>query len=159
MKLCELDKDSPHWPEAELMFAAMYGEFARMGQQLALAEDGARRWCASMRKLSGRFVYLPVLVDGERLAGFLQASTALLPDYYAQSRAGSIAHLYIHPDYRKRGQARELVRAALEWFRKNRVDTVELQVLSGNAPAQQFWKACGFSLELAQYRMRLAPEA
>jgi ribosomal protein S18 acetylase RimI-like enzyme len=39
-----------------------------------------------------------------------------------------------------------------DWFRMKKVHSVELQVISGNPEAKEFWKKLGFVEELQQYR-------
>lgn len=55
-----------------------------------------------------------------------------------------IANVAVHPDFRRRGIARALTDAALEWTQNRRVRSVWLQVRDDNLPAVQLYETAGF---------------
>ncbi len=55
-----------------------------------------------------------------------------------------IANVAVHPDARRRGIARALTDAALEWIQKRRVRSVWLQVRDDNLPAVNLYESAGF---------------
>ena len=57
---------------------------------------------------------------------------------------GEILNLAVAPDYRRRGVARALLRAALALLRKRRVDEVFLEVRESNRSAQALYLSSGF---------------
>jgi len=55
-----------------------------------------------------------------------------------------IANVAVHPDFRRRGIARALTMAALEWTEKRRIRSVWLQVRENNAAAVEMYQTIGF---------------
>lgn len=55
-----------------------------------------------------------------------------------------LANLFVLPAQRRRGIARELVKAAEAFARKERADTVCLQVTRNNESARKLYFSCGF---------------
>ena len=61
-------------------------------------------------------------------------------------RRGIIHHLCVHPDYRRQGVARQLVRQAEEALRREGISKVFGLVFRDNGPANAFWEEEGYSL-------------
>ena len=55
-----------------------------------------------------------------------------------------LANVAVHPDYRRRGIARQLTEAALAWTQNKRIHSVWLQVRDDNIPAIQLYESTGF---------------
>ncbi|WP_156256585.1 GNAT family N-acetyltransferase [Sandarakinorhabdus oryzae] len=70
------------------------------------------------------------------------AALALMPGR-KQSHRGKLVGMYVAPGGRSTGVGRRLVESVLELAR-GRVETVELSVFIGNAPAIALYLACGF---------------
>jgi ribosomal-protein-alanine N-acetyltransferase len=67
------------------------------------------------------------------------------PPIMVEVERAEITDVGVRADARRRGIARQLVEAALEWVRASGVERVEIQVASGNAEGQAFWRALGFA--------------
>jgi ribosomal-protein-alanine N-acetyltransferase len=57
---------------------------------------------------------------------------------------GEVLNLAVAPDYRRHGVARALLRAALRYLRKRRVEEVFLEVRESNQSAQALYLSSGF---------------
>jgi len=57
---------------------------------------------------------------------------------------GEVLNLAVAPDFRRRGVARALLRSALGFFRKQRVEEVYLEVRESNQSAQALYLSSGF---------------
>lgn len=66
------------------------------------------------------------------------------PPILEETERAEITDLGVRVDARRRGIARQLVEAAFAWVRVAGVERVEVQVASGNAEGQAFWRALGF---------------
>src|SRR5215475_691115 len=66
-------------------------------------------------------------------------------------RRGNILNVYTNANYRRRGLARELMRAALDWCRQNAVDTV---ILHASASGKSLYESMGFA-STNEMRLRL----
>ena len=61
-------------------------------------------------------------------------------------RRGMIHHMCVHPDVRRQGVARRLVRRAEEALREEGISKVFGLVFKDNDPANAFWEAQGYTL-------------
>jgi ribosomal protein S18 acetylase RimI-like enzyme len=145
----ELDEIAALWTE-------MYAHQQAHGMALPLRDDAAEVW---KRQLSGRLdspvsIVLVAPADEGKLLGFLAAQTKRLPPQFAAARPklGFISELFVRPEARRRGAGRALVDAALAWFRRADVGSIELHVLVGNEHGRRFWEELGFVPELLQMR-------
>ena len=66
-------------------------------------------------------------------------------------RRGNILNVYTHPDFRRRGLARELMQAALAWCGENGIDTV---ILHASPEGRSLYESMGFT-PTNEMRMRL----
>jgi ribosomal protein S18 acetylase RimI-like enzyme len=82
--------------------------------------------------------------DGD-LPGMCIVRVDRSPPIMVEVERAEITDVGVRPDARRRGIARALVEAALGWVRASGVHRVEIQVASGNAEGQAFWRALGFT--------------
>lgn len=66
------------------------------------------------------------------------------PPILEEVERAEITDLGVREDARRAGIGRQLVDAALGWVRECGVERVEVQVATGNAEGQAFWRALGF---------------
>lgn len=78
-----------------------------------------------------------VAVEKERLIGVILVGS--------DGRRAYIYHTAVHPDYRKRGVARELVTKALKAVETLGIHKVALVVFEKNTMGNRFWKKLGFT--------------
>ncbi len=67
-------------------------------------------------------------------------------------RRGNILNVYTAPDYRRRGLARELMKAALDWCRENQIDTI---ILHSSPAGRTLYEEMGFAAT-NEMRLRLS---
>lgn len=76
------------------------------------------------------------------LLGFVFCSILRLSQEFlcrGQGSVGFLNDLYVDPAARRQGLARRLTAYAEDWLRENGIETLELQVLPGNAEARAYW--------------------
>ncbi len=83
-----------------------------------------------------------ILVGGDR-AGF--AFTRVDEDWPDDALIAEVSEFYVLPDYRRAGIGRAAVAALTERCRAAGAMRLEADVLSGNAAALAFWRACGLA--------------
>ena len=71
-----------------------------------------------------------------------QRSVGPVPGCLRVGRWAHIANVYTHPDHRRRGLARWLMQAVLEWCASNGMDLV---TLSPSEEARPLYESLGFS--------------
>lgn len=90
--------------------------------------------------------------------GKLVGNLSLIPHHHDGQRIYLIANVAVHPDYRKRGIARELTHAALaEIEQRGQLDTW-LQVDESNPTAVRLYNEMGFSERMRRTSWRLQPD-
>lgn len=78
------------------------------------------------------------------LAGFLIATTEREIPIYRITRFGFIHDVWVEPEYRNEGIARQLVTLALERFAALGVEQIRLDTAAANEPARKLFASCGF---------------
>ena len=87
-----------------------------------------------------------VAVDGKRLAGFATASVAANQPDRLPERYVTIGYLWVEPQQRRAGVARQLFEAISAWARTQEgVIHFEMPVLETDAGAAEFWRSIGFT--------------
>lgn len=64
----------------------------------------------------------------------------------SDGRRGYIYHTSVHPDYRKRGIAKDLVERALSALKQIGIHKAALVVFEQNESGNQFWEKMGFTV-------------
>ena len=145
-------QDDPAWPQITRLFDQMYDYMDQHGLLIGLAAGGAEKWTASVKKGLGRFGVLCISIQEGEVTGFAYGGLRLIPDYLGGLKTGVITHVHVDEGKRRSGTGKELVAALEDWFRRQDVHSVELQVISNNLPAKAFWEKLGYAPELVQYR-------
>lgn len=131
-----------------------YIEFHRqLGLAFELDENSAQAWTAGFERTLGRFSFIWVAESGGQLVGFLAARIKRVPPYLGGALVAEIADLWVEPEARAGGLAAGMCDLAQEKMRELQVHSIEVQVLSANQAAGDFWQARGFRPELVQYRL------
>jgi GNAT superfamily N-acetyltransferase len=145
-------KDDSLWQQAGELLEEMYGQMAAQGLEMVLAKDGKEKWIESARQSSGRFGITLAAKDGGALVAFAQGGLKFLPAYLGEGLTGVVLHIYVRDGQRLQGIGKALLHSLEEWFGSKQVTSIELQVISGNLPAMEFWKRNGYTEELRQFR-------
>jgi ribosomal protein S18 acetylase RimI-like enzyme len=146
------ERTDPALESVEDLFFEMYDYMKQHGLMIDLAIDGKQRWIEAVKKTLGRFGTLSVCTKGDEVIGFAHGSIRLTPDYLGNKKVGVITHVHVQHQYRGMGSGLLLVKSLEQWFSKQDVHSVELQVLSENLPAIGFWEKLGYYNELLQCR-------
>lgn len=95
---------------------------------------------------------------GSRLVGFVVATIEPTIPIYRVREVGFIHDLYVSPDYRNEGIARQLVMRLVERFRELGVVQVRLETAMPNDAARKLFESCGFRPSCVEMMVELAPE-
>lgn len=147
-----LTEDDPALKGVEALFTRMYDEMKGQGLVITPPGNSSHLWLKGISKTLGRLSVLFVALSGGEVKGFAHGSLRFLPDYLGGHLTGNITHIYIVPDLRGSGAARELHGELENWFSGKQVHSVDLQVIPGNEKGIEFWERLGYRKELLQYR-------
>jgi GNAT superfamily N-acetyltransferase len=82
--------------------------------------------------------------DGQ-LVGFGSARVLRRPPIFAETARGEIEALFVREPARRAGTGRAVAERLLAWLAERGLARAALQVASGNAEGQRFWRALGFT--------------
>jgi ribosomal protein S18 acetylase RimI-like enzyme len=142
----------PDWIVVGELFTRMYSRMDEIGLLLPLSADGTEKWLKTVRNTSGKYGLVILVKDWGKAVGFAHGMVKFLPDYLGGFTVGSITHVYVDDDSRRSGIGKALVNQLEDWFLTKKVHSIELQVITGNPLAKEFWKKLGYLEELQQYR-------
>ncbi len=142
----------PALDQLKPLLAELYRGMREQGLMIPLADTGADKWTQGIQSTLGKFGALAVAYEDNKLIAFAHGALKFLPDYLGNLRTGVITHIFVKPEYREQQLGLKLVHMLEKWFSEKKVYSIELQVVSGNAGAMDFWEKAGYTLELHQFR-------
>ena len=148
--LSDLDSIIVYW-------RAMVEDHARIDPIYKLREGGENDAIVHFSNMiSDENRLLIVAEDSNNVAGYLSASTRMMPPVFEPQRIGLISELCVSPELRRQGIGRLLFEHAREWFLRNGVERIEARTLIANQLSNAFWKSIGFETYSAEYRLKSA---
>ena len=103
-------------------------------------EPNASLWAKYVRgEIKEGLGFLLGAFNENQLVGFVAASYAHSFPMQVSEKMGTIDDLYVLPKYRRRGIGRNLVNACLEKMKSDDVDSVRINLVSGNDSAHSLY--------------------
>ena len=103
-------------------------------EALCFADPWSQRSVAS--ELNNPLSLWLVALEGERLAGYVGSQTVL--------DETDMMNIAVHPDFRRRGLAQELITALIVALKEKGSRCLTLEVRASNAPAKGLYEKMGF---------------
>lgn len=147
--------EAADFPRLSEMYERLNAYYSQVGYRLPQPQDVGQAWVESFQRTLGRFSNVFVAVAGESLAGMILCRVKRLPHYMGGVMVGEISDIWVEPVFRREKVGEQLVHLGLDWLRRQGVHSVEIQVLSGNQGAWQFFEELGFELEYRAARLIL----
>lgn len=134
-------------PQLLALYRPYHQELLGLGMNYDLQEEALPRVLEA--RIRSRLI-LAAVAEGEggALQGFVFCSILRLSQEFlcrGQGSVGFLNDLYVDPAARRQGLARRLTAYAEDWLRENGIETLELQVLPGNAEARAYWDRQGMT--------------
>jgi GNAT superfamily N-acetyltransferase len=135
---------APLWGELHRHHRAV-STYPRLVEDLGVSWDRRLRWYR--RLLAQGASYVTAADGGGRLIGYAMVAGDDGPDDTFEVRGGiaEVVTLVVTRDQRSAGMGQALLAAAEDIARDRGCDTVKIAVMSGNARAQDFYEAHGYS--------------
>jgi GNAT superfamily N-acetyltransferase len=142
-KPADIDAVEPLW-------IALYKHQKEHGMLLDLSASSFGQWAETMKPALGRFTCLFVAERNGDMIGFLAGTLKTLPPYFGGHLIGFVSEVFVADAHRGRRVGRDLIAAALQWFKAQRAHRVELQVVMNNSGARKLYNKLGWGEELVQ---------
>jgi ribosomal protein S18 acetylase RimI-like enzyme len=101
---------------------------------------------AWLRERAGhrRSVFLVAETSEKKIVGFIIGSVEREIPIYRLKEYGFLHDLWVEPEYRHEGVARQMVMLAVEKFKEIGVEQIRLDTAAKNESARRLFEACGF---------------
>ena len=106
-------------------------------------EQRYEKWLTRLPSSSDRSVFL-VAEDQGKLGGFLVATVEREIPIYRLQEYAFIHDIWVEPEYRQKGVARQMVMLCVERFAEMKVQQIRLDTATVNEAARQLFTSCGF---------------
>ncbi len=89
---------------------------------------------------------------GDKIIGYGSAYVANKDPVYNIIKYGHIRDVFVDKKFRRQGAAGEILKVFYEWFRKNKIKYLELNVMCHNELGRRAWAKYGFKDYLIRKR-------
>jgi ribosomal protein S18 acetylase RimI-like enzyme len=119
--------------------------------------DSAGRYDAWLagRATDARSVFLIAEREPEKLVAFLVGTIEREIGIYRLKEFGFIHDLWVEPEYRHEGIARQMTMLAIERFGQMGVKQIRLDTAARNDPARRLFESCGFRSSVVEMLLEL----
>lgn len=153
------DSDQPTVDESPIIRVAMPEDVVAISRMWLKFMDYNSKFDQSFKvksKIVGRFArelqqrlddpnYRLAVVDiDDELAGYCLSYISRKPYFFKLGKFGFVGDLFIREEYRRRGYGKLLVDDAHAFFRRKKVNQIELLVAQGNVNTIRFWEKLGY---------------
>jgi ribosomal protein S18 acetylase RimI-like enzyme len=138
----------------------LWEQLARHHEQLSdvfsLGSDSKKKWSKYLREKFAEISTKLIVAEeeGEIVAFMLCLLEPNIP-VYRERKIGVISDVYVKQERRRKGLAKKMLDIAVEWFKKNKVKTVRLNVAADNLEARAAWRMLGFEPLMIDKRLDL----
>jgi ribosomal protein S18 acetylase RimI-like enzyme len=108
-----------------------------------------------VRATDARSVFL--VAQRQALVGFLVGTVDETIRIYRLKQVGFIHDLWVEPDYRHEGIARQMTMLAIERFREMGVRQIRLETAAKNEAARKLFESCGFRTSSVEMLLEMQP--
>ena len=146
-KICALHEQ---WDPAKYSFLPNPAEMYR-GWLRSRAKDSRSVFLVAEREPSG--------AEPARVVGFLVATVEPEIPIYRLKEYGFIHDLWVEPEYRHEGVARQMTMLAIERFGEIGVEQIRLDTAAANDPARALFASCGFTISTIEMLLEIEKPA
>ncbi len=130
---------------------------SKLSDEFSLSWDGRLRWSkylsSKFREISTKLI---VAEEDEKIVGFMLCLLSPNNPVFAERKIGVISDVYVSPERRMKGVANLMFGHAVQWFKKNKVRSVQLGVAAVNLEAIEVWRKLGFEPYMMYERLDIS---
>ena len=128
-----------------------------LSDDFALSWDSRLRWSKYLNsKFKDISTKLIVAEENGKLVGFMLCLLSPNAPVFAERKIGVISDVYVLPERRMKGVTKLMFDHAVQWFRKNKVRSVQLGVAAVNPEALAVWRKLGFEPYMMYERLDIS---
>jgi|GEM_PF-5938590 len=128
----------------EKLWKDLYREQVEMHPGLQLANSGFNEWASAFEGIIGRFGFITVAIEHGIPVGFIAGRIKMPTPPFLADPVGFISEVFVDAENRGKRLGKKLMGYAEEWFSSQEIVSMELQVLTGNHHAKNFYKLNGW---------------
>jgi len=138
------------------LWEEMAEHHSRLSQHFTVSDDGKERYSKYLAdKFSEKSTKLVVATSREEVVGFMLCMLSPNVPVFKEKTIGLVSDVYVLPQFRMKGVAKEMLKYGLRWFEKNKVASVQLNVAAANFEARSAWAQLGFKPLMITKRLDL----
>ncbi len=96
------------------------------------------------KQISERNSLVLVGLADKIICSYLLAKIEYRPPVFAERKYGLISDIAVSANYRRKGFGKQLFNESLAWFKKRKVQRIELTVVTSNPISMNFWSKLKF---------------
>ncbi|MFX0057370.1 MAG: GNAT family N-acetyltransferase [Candidatus Hodarchaeota archaeon] len=134
-----------HIPAIVELWAEMIEYHTQFDQFFKRREDANLNYESFIRDLfNSNEAKIFIAKEEDKILGFILAKIDTYPPIYLYDKYGAIYDLIVKSTYRRRGIGSKLLNTSIEWFYSKGLDRIELNIVSKNEKANDFYIKNGF---------------
>ena len=114
--------------------------FQELDRSFVARDDWKESYFSGIQQREGTL--LKWIQIGSDRAGFILYGTE--DHRFLPRKSGAIYELYVKPEFRRRGAAREAATQAIDELKRKSPAKIQLEIVEGNAAAAALWRSLGF---------------
>jgi len=130
---------------------------SNLSDHFALSWDSRLRWSkylsSKFKELSTKLI---VAEENGKLVGFMLCLLAPNTPVFAERKIGVISDAYVLPERRMKGVTKLMFDHAVQWFKKNKVRSIQLGVAAVSLEAMEVWRKLGFEPYMMYERLDIS---
>lgn len=122
------------------------------GYVFEVSDRMAEEWVRSFQNILGKYAFLWVAVESEKIYGFVLMRLIYSPAFMGRLPLAQISELYVDSTRRNERIGQKLVAVAMDKARELGVHSIEVQTMVLNKNGQRFWENQGLVPEHVKFR-------
>lgn len=141
------------FPALVEMYTLLNAYYYEVGYRMPHPENVGEAWLDSFRRTLGRFSVVTVAEIDHKVVGFMLGRLKPVPAYMGSVVVGQFSDMWVYPEARRLGVGEKLSRLTIDWFREQKVHSVEVEMLRENDAIWRLYDRMGFKIEYRVARL------
>jgi ribosomal protein S18 acetylase RimI-like enzyme len=139
--------------EFEKKISSMHGKLDKFYEESGSTEREKKKFLSG--HLKSRDSLVLVAEENGKIIGYILSYITKRPKIFKEKMSGHISSIYILERYQNKGVAKSLLEETYKWFKKRKIQWVELSVHTKNKSGIKFWEKSRFKTTILRMRRKL----